>query len=132
MNPSYPQAAGPSAATLQGMYAEHGDFVRRNLAHFGVRRADLDDMCHEVFLVVHAQADQLAQVRQVPLWRRTVGWGAAAGYGPRAHRRVEVLLGETPEFAADGAESGHQVLERREEQEMLIRALDRLNDETRD
>jgi RNA polymerase sigma-70 factor (ECF subfamily) len=131
MNPSYP-SDGPSAATLQGLYAEHGDFVRRNLAHFGVRRADLDDMCHEVFLVVHAQSDQLAQVRQVPLWLRTICWRAAAGYRRRAHRRVEVLLGETPEVAAEGSESGHQELERREEHVMLMRALDRLNDETRD
>src|SRR5438552_13710329 len=117
MKQSHP-AEDPYAANLQAMYVDYGDFVRGNLVQFGVAPSDLDDMCHEVFLVVHDHRDQLPQVRHVHLWLRTICWRAAAGYRRRPHRRAEILLGETPELPADGSESGQQELERREEQEM--------------
>src|SRR4051812_41127894 len=45
--------AAAGAAGLERVYAEWADYVWRMLQRLGVRRADLEDVCHDVFLVAH-------------------------------------------------------------------------------
>ena len=45
-----PETIRPTPAST---YARFAPYVQRHLARFGVRDADLPDLCHEVFLIVH-------------------------------------------------------------------------------
>src|SRR5262245_53836650 len=89
-------------------------------------------MCHEVFLVVHAQRDQMADVQHVNLWLRAICWRVAAAYRRRGHRRHEIPVDDVPEVADSGSDQPLDAIERYQEREALLRALDKLNDETRD
>jgi RNA polymerase sigma-70 factor (ECF subfamily) len=124
--------APPTRATLDATYSAHAAAVRGSLAHFGVGPADLDDMCHEVFLVVHAQRDQMEHVQQMDLWLRAICWRVAAAYRRRSHRRHEVQVDDLPEVADGDSDGTVDEIERRQQREVLLRALDALNDETRD
>jgi RNA polymerase sigma-70 factor (ECF subfamily) len=122
----------PASPALQATYSVHRAAVRGSLAHFGVAPADLDDMCHEVFLVVHAQRDQMADVQHVNLWLRAICWRVAAAYRRRSHRRHEIPVDDVPEVADSGSDLPLDEIERHQQREALLRALDKLNDETRD
>jgi RNA polymerase sigma-70 factor, ECF subfamily len=117
-------------------YAAFAPFVRERLAELGVREADLPDLCHEVFLVVHGRAEILLEVDRIDLWLRAVCRRVAAGYRRRAGHRNE-LLGhdpdqdpapggtETDEPEANGYDRGRRLA-------LVRRALNHLDDESRD
>jgi RNA polymerase sigma-70 factor (ECF subfamily) len=125
------ERAGPSA-TPTATYQLHADMVRRSLRGFGVREADLEDLCHEVFLIVHEQREQLASVDNVTYWLRAICWRLAAGYRRRAHRRLEVPAGALPEPPDEGAKARLEEIERVEERARLLDAMDMLDDRQRD
>ena len=77
--------------TPASTYARFAPYVQRHLARFGVRDADLPDLCHEVFLVVHGKRQQLPAVGRVDLWLREICRRVAAGYRRRAGHQLEVL-----------------------------------------
>jgi len=119
-------------ATPSSTYQVHGEQVRRTLRRFGVREADLDDLCHEVFIIVHAQREQLAGVDNVPYWLRAICWRVAAGYRRRAHHRREVAVGALPEAPDEVAGTTHEEIERLHDRTRLLDALDLLDDSQRE
>jgi RNA polymerase sigma-70 factor (ECF subfamily) len=124
--------SAPSTATPTSTYQLHADMVRRCLRRFGVREADLDDLCHEVFLIVHEQRAQLGSVDNVTYWLRAICWRLAAGYRRRAHRRLEVPAAALPEPVDEGAKATLEEVERLEERARLLDAMDMLDDRQRD
>jgi DNA-directed RNA polymerase specialized sigma24 family protein len=62
-------------------------YVRGELAGFGVRDADLPDLCHEVFLVVQDKAHVIAVIDRLDLWLRAICRRVAAGHRLRDARR---------------------------------------------
>ena len=87
----------PIRLTPASTYAQFAPYVRRHLARFGVRDADLPDLCHEVFLVVHGKRQQLPAVgRDRPVAARDLsarrrglpapGRAPAGGAGVRRRR----------------------------------------------
>jgi RNA polymerase sigma-70 factor (ECF subfamily) len=124
---STPPAAAADAA---GLYEQHTDGVRRHLRRFGVSEQDLDDLLQEVFLVLHAKRETLATLEPVDPWLREVCRRVAAGDRRRAHRRHEIAFREPPEPAHDA--TFEQALEKGEREERLHRALERLDEQSRD
>jgi RNA polymerase sigma-70 factor, ECF subfamily len=118
--------------TPASTYVHFAPYVRRRLAGLGVRDADLPDLCHEVFLVVHDNERLLPAVGHMELWLRAICRRVAAGYRRRAGHRLEVLGFDTAaEYAdpdagaADDADVGGKLA-------LLRRALNLLDDESRD
>jgi len=126
-------------------YANFAPYVRGRLAALGVRDADLPDLCHEVFLVVHDKVDLVPGVERVDLWLRAICRRVAAGYRRRFAHKLEILRGD-PEAAlpaddpmlaigaggADNVEGPGAGSERREQLALVRRALNRLDEESRD
>jgi RNA polymerase sigma-70 factor (ECF subfamily) len=116
--------------TPASTYARFAPYVRRCLDGFGVREADLPDLCQEVFLVAHGKRRLLPAIDRVDLWLREICRRVAAGYRRRAGHRFEVFgcevecpdpgAGEVDEPDAGG------------EHALLRRALNHLDDESRD
>jgi len=124
--------ATQSRATPTSTYRLHAELVHRSLRRYGVPGADLEDLCHEVFVVVHEQREQLACVDNVPYWLQAICWRVAAGYRRRAHRRLEVVAETPPEVSDDGASATLEAMESQQERSHLLEALDLLDDSQRD
>src|SRR5689334_14958005 len=116
--------------TSTSSYVRFAPYVRRQLAAFGVRDADLPDLCHEVFLVVHAK-EGVPAIDRFDLWLREICRRVAAGYRRRAGQRLEVIgcdVGERPDSRTgpvDERDAARRI-------SLLRQALNHLDTESRD
>ena len=117
-------------------YEHFAPYVRGKLAKLGVRDADLPDLCHEVFLIVHDKVGMVPDVERVDLWLREICRRVAAGYRRRRGHKLEVLGRnldlETETPVANAAADAASGTERREQLALVRKALNRLDDESRD
>jgi RNA polymerase sigma factor (sigma-70 family) len=110
------------------VYRHFAPYVQRLLSRLGVRAADLPDVCHEVFLVVHARSDALDDVVHFDLWLREICRRVAAGYRRRAAHRREVLAPTT----LDPEPADVDPWEALGRDDVLRQALRELDEESRD
>jgi RNA polymerase sigma-70 factor, ECF subfamily len=92
--------AGETPATTASVYAQWAKFVWLSLQRLGVRRADLDDVCHDVFIVVQRKLPEFDQRAKLPTWLFGICTRVAANYRRRAYIRYEDLAGG---IGAEGA-----------------------------
>ncbi len=85
-----PSQARTQTAELTALYKEHGDFVYKTLARFGVPEADLGDQLHEVFVVVQRRLASFRREAKITTWLYAIARRVAAAYRRRAHRIREV------------------------------------------
>lgn len=125
-----PDQGEAGGSLLAELYHAHTVPIRRHLQSFGARGPDVDDLVQEVFLVLHAKRELLAQIRPLDPWLREVCRRVAAGDRRRAHRRREVTFGE-PVASADEAGATDAAFEREEQQGRLHHALTQLDEYSR-
>ena len=126
-----PDRGKPGGSLLAQLYQAQTAPIRRHLQSFGARGHDVDDLVQEVFLVLHAKRERLAQIRPFDPWLREVCRRVAASDRRRAHRRREVAFGE-PLETADEAGGTETAFEREEQQGRLHHALTQLDEYSRD
>ncbi len=123
--------ATPGGEPAQGfseVYAEHAAFAWRTLRRLGVREAEVEDACQEVFLVVHRRLDDFDWQRPMQAWVFGICAKVAARYRRRAGARYEQATAEPPaEVAADQS----KFVERREAEVLLEQILSGLGEEQR-
>jgi RNA polymerase sigma-70 factor (ECF subfamily) len=129
-NPQYAQPLG-----LPEIYAQHADFVFRNLRRLGVHDSLIDDAVQDVFLVVHRRLADFEARAQMTTWLFGIVLRVAQSYRRSAMRR-RARLSDTPsteleQVPVSTAESPVELLERREASVMLHRLLDELDDDKR-
>jgi RNA polymerase sigma-70 factor (ECF subfamily) len=110
------------------VFREHAPFVWRALQGLGVREADLEDVCQEVFLVVHRKLARFQGRSSMRTWIYGIGLLAASEYRRRPHLRRE-LAEEPPEQSMPAQQ--HEELERRRTLARLDAALGRLDEDKR-
>jgi RNA polymerase sigma-70 factor (ECF subfamily) len=117
------------SVSAEGFYERFKLYVRARLAASGVRGADIDDACHDVFLVVLRHCDALKRVEQPRCWLGTISWRVAANYRRRVRRRRE--LGGLDEHAVDEMlhHDARVAAERHDEPCTHDLGLDRLDDD---
>lgn len=115
---------------FEKVFAESSPLVWRTLARLGVARADLPDVCQEVFITVHRRLGDYDGRASVRAWIYGICLRQASDYRKRAHRRYEEL-GEPPANAAEPAEQQRQ-LELARTRTQLQRVLLELDDDKRD
>lgn len=98
------------AATFRSLFEAHSAFVWRVLARHGVRPADLEDACQEVFLVVHARFVEFEGRSSVRTWLYGIAVRVALSFRRKCARRREDLEAEAEEepVAASQLESALQ------------------------
>jgi len=74
---------------LKDIYDQWADFVWISLQRLGVRPADLDDVCHDVFLIVHRKLGDYDARASVKSWLLGMCVRVAANYRRRARFRFE-------------------------------------------
>jgi RNA polymerase sigma-70 factor (ECF subfamily) len=120
----------PSPELTASVYRHFAPYVRRTLSQLGVRDADLPDLCHEVFLIVHAKSATVEDIDYYDLWLREICRRVSAGYRRRSARRLEFLSADPVGVEAEEAPS--DVLVARGEQDLVRIALAALDEESRD
>lgn len=115
---------------LGAVYAENVRFVWRVLTHLGVPNSDLEDVCHDVFLVVQRRAGDFAGRSSIRTWIYGIALRTASDYRKRAFRRYERSVDQVPE-TIDSANQ-HESLERDQLRGKLTNLLARLPDTQRE
>jgi len=128
---SIPASAPPRE--LGRVYREHVPYVWRSLKHLGVHEADIEDVAHDVFLVVARKLDGFEERSSLKTWIYGICLRTAADYRGRAFRRREVLLGELPAAAERSAPAEQErELAGKRQRSRLLELLDGLTAEQRE
>ena len=80
-------------ANLETVYDTWADFVWLTLQRLGVRHADLEDLCHDVFLVAHRKFNEFDGRVKINAWLFGICLRVAANYRRRARFRLEYAAG---------------------------------------
>jgi len=114
-----------SPLDFDSVFTDASPYVWRVLGRLGVDRADLGDMCQEVFVVVHRRLGDYDGRVPVRSWIYGICVRTASDYRRRAHRRHERLLARLPEPSAPALQ--HQEVELGQARAQLKEVLDALD-----
>jgi RNA polymerase sigma-70 factor (ECF subfamily) len=118
-----------TGVTFERVFAECAPFVWRALRRLGMAEADVEDVCQEVFLVVHRRLATFEGHSSVRTWVYGICLRVASDYRRRPHRVRERALEEAPERSAPAEQ--HDEIERREALAWLDGVLDELDEPKR-
>lgn len=118
-----------SVPAFADVFREHAPFVWRVLRRLGVREAEVEDVCQEVFVVVHRKLPEFEGRSALRTWIYGICVRTASDYRRRAHVRREHPTDRPPERA--GSAPQMREIERRQAKAMLDEALDRLDADKR-
>jgi RNA polymerase sigma-70 factor (ECF subfamily) len=77
--------------TSRQVFDEHAPYVFRVLKYLGVRDADAEDVCQEVFVTVHRKLDEFEGRSSLRTWLYRICQRAASDHRRRAYVRREVV-----------------------------------------
>lgn len=117
------------ARSFAAIFERHAPYVWRALRRLGVAEADVEDVCQEVFMVVHRRLPDFEGRSAVRTWVYGICVRTASDYRRRAHRRREVVTDRVPERAL--APPQPEELQRRQALARLDAALDGLDEAKR-
>jgi RNA polymerase sigma-70 factor (ECF subfamily) len=127
-DPAPVQAAAVAPAQLAQVYEECADFVFRMLQRLGVKRADVEDLCHDVFLVAHAKLGRLDGKVAINAWLFGICLRVAANYRRRArHRHPHIVVEDASSLQAPTMGEPDQQLARRQAQQRAQAVLDSMD-----
>jgi RNA polymerase sigma-70 factor (ECF subfamily) len=83
---------GHRVTDFDEVYREHFHYVWRTLHRLGVATPDLEDVAHEVFVVVHRRLAEFDWHRPIKPWLFGIAFRLASEDRRRAHRRFELAI----------------------------------------
>jgi RNA polymerase sigma-70 factor, ECF subfamily len=123
----YPEAAPTSEAREVGaVYRQHAAYTFRCLRHLGVHENDLEDLVHDVFVVVSRKLASFEGRSQLTTWIHSICIRTASDYRQKAFRRREIPTCTPPESGTGAPLAEAQQLERQ-----LLALLDHLTEDQR-
>jgi len=122
------QSSGP-ALSFREVFQENAPYVWRCLRRLGVAPADVEDVCQEVFVVVHRKLSDYDGRASVRSWLYGFCVRKASDYRRLAHIRREKVTDELPELPTSQGQD--EALDRRAARDFLDALLDRLDEPQR-
>jgi len=122
--------AAPNQDSLEDfrvVFEEHASYVWSSLRRLGVREADAEDVMHEVFLIVHRSFDTYDRQRPMRPWLFGIACRAALAYRRLARNHRELLVPPNAPEPPDSAPFADEVLSIRQNQRLVLEALDALD-----
>ncbi len=110
-----------SAADFPAVYGAELGYVWSTLRRLGVQERDLEDLCHDVFVVVFRNLAAYDTRRPIRPWLFGISFRVASDYRRSARYRREIP-GTTREVACP-APPADEVMLRHERQRLVVRAL---------
>lgn len=126
-----PLAASQPAKSLTAsdLFREHASFVWRALRRLGVREADVDDACQEVFMVVHRKLDGFEGRSSLRTWLYGIAVRVASAERRAAKSRPPPAPSSGPELV--DARTPYEASVEAQALARLDRALDLLDEDKR-
>lgn len=121
-------AAALAAPSFREIYDQHAAFVWRVLRRLGVQPDDLEDVCQEVFLIVHRKLPEFGYRSKLSTWMYGIALRSASDHRRRAFRARE-LPGDVDAAAVDAIQ--HDSLAHHQARAILERILDGLDEDKR-
>jgi RNA polymerase sigma-70 factor (ECF subfamily) len=115
--------------SLPEIFREHAPFVWRALRRLGVHERDVEDVCQEVFVVVHRKLGDFEGRSSLKTWIYGICARTASDYRRSSRVRREVVTDAPPEMP--GEASQHDAVAMRQARATLDRILDELDDDKR-
>ncbi len=122
-------ARGVVVPSFEQLFVDHAPYVWRALTRLGVHASDAEDVCQEVFLIVHRRLPGFEGRSSIQTWIYGICVRVAADYRKRAHRRYESTSEEIPERAAPANQ--HAELEDHQARALLDATIGKLDDDKR-
>ena len=125
---------GPPESGIGEIYAEHFNFVWRNLRRLGVSPSSMDDAVQDVFLVVHRRLPEFEARSQLKTWLFGIVLRVAREQRRSARRHSDRLAAAAlnePDALPNDDTSPHDQTERREAAALLHEVLATMNDDRR-
>jgi RNA polymerase sigma-70 factor (ECF subfamily) len=111
------------------IFTDNYSYVFHSLRRLGVREADLPDLTHEVFMAVHQRFATFDQARPLRPWLFGIAFRSASNYR-RLARHGREQSGDAFD-AIDRTPLVDDQISTRQAQELVLRALDSLDEEKR-
>ena len=121
-----PLASQPS---LPEIFREHAPFVWRALRRLGIPESDVEDVCQEVFVVVHKKLGDFEGRSSLRTWIYGICARTASDYRRSGRVRREILTEDPPEAPESGRQ--HDALAMKQARVVLDRILDQLDEDKR-
>jgi RNA polymerase sigma-70 factor (ECF subfamily) len=115
--------AEPTGAFVRRIYESHFDYVWHTLRRLGVRAAELEDVAHEVFIVVQRKAADFDRARPEKPWLFGIAFRVAADQKRLARHSRETSLDRDPADQRAGADATLEAADRRRIVEHALAAL---------
>lgn len=84
-------APNPAAPDFRTLFDQHVDFVWRVLRRYGVPERDADDVCQEVFLIIHRKLAEFEGRSSLRTWIYGIAARTAIASRRKAHVRRELF-----------------------------------------
>jgi RNA polymerase sigma-70 factor (ECF subfamily) len=125
-----PEGADSNTPTFRQIFDTELSFVWNALRRFGVADRDLEDVAHEVFVVVDRHLAEYDPARPLRPWLFAIAFRCASDYRRRARHRHETLTCQQVD-RTDPSETADVRLVRTEERNLARRALLSVPDDRR-
>ena len=119
-SPDRPQSPA-EPLPVERIFRDHVSYVVHSLRRLGVREADVEDVAHEVFLVVHRRYADFDATRPLKPWLFGIAVRCAASFRRKASTRRERSDDSLDETRA--IPLGDEAPERAERRAIVLRAL---------
>jgi RNA polymerase sigma-70 factor (ECF subfamily) len=125
--PELPALAGDGrhAPDFDEVYRQHFPYVWRSLRRLGVAPADIEDLTHEVFVVVHRKLAEFDARRPIKPWLFGIAFRLASEDRRRARRRFEISMPSVER--AGGALGADALIESDERRRLVLECLQTLD-----
>jgi RNA polymerase sigma-70 factor, ECF subfamily len=118
----------PAKLVFADVFRENVPYAWRCLRRLGVAEKDVEDVCQEVFLVVHRRLDEFQEGSSLRAWIYGICVRKASEHRRLAYQRRE-RVEDIPEGAVEPAQS--DAIDKRRALELLDRTLAALDDDKR-
>ena len=99
------EVSKPAPQDFQRIYREHYSHIWRFLLHLGIRKSDVPDVTHNVFLIAYRKLDEFEHRSSVRTWLCGIALRVARGFMRSASVRLEVSATDTTLFDAGADDS---------------------------
>lgn len=113
------------------VFRTHFKYVWNTLRRLDVRTADLEDLTHDVFVIVHRKAHQYDPARPLKPWLFGIAANCASDYRRKASNRREQLRDDADATTPHGGASAQEQLEAQQDRDLVLRALSSVDESRR-
>jgi RNA polymerase sigma-70 factor, ECF subfamily len=120
------------AVDFQTIYREHYSAIWRFLLHLGVRKSDVPDVTHNVFVIAYRKLPEFEHRSSIRTWLCSIALRVARGVNRSAAVRLEVSAGDLSIAETASTENTLESLHHDGQLELAQRLLDSLPAEQRE